>query len=247
MRSILATIILFVLTGCSLLGPAAQPQRGGAALVSPAHQSGVVGQKNATTEAPAEPGPTLGMPRTSLIQPDNPNSTSSQGVDYEYEEVTVIPIDTMRETTTNYSDGHSVTVKEPIPGGTRVIKKAKSKVEQNLGSSWRDTAREMGAALASFQVVQYVGIAVLLLGAAAFFHPVLRTLIGGKDTAMAIGACGAAMIFGPYLFVQYSKWFFLALIAAGCYWLIARFKYQHGQLDALSAPKPNTPNDQANK
>jgi len=175
------------------------------------------------------------MPAATLNQPENPNSASSQDVKYEYEEVVYTPVDVVRETTTVYPDGRSVTLKEPIPAGTRIVKKSKSSVNQEIGSSWRDTARELSAALASFQGVQYVGIALLLAGAVCFFHPVLRAIVGGKDVALAVSGCGAIMMFGPFLFVQYSRYFFLAILLAGGYWLIARFKYQHGKLDALES------------
>lgn len=175
----------------------------------------------------------MGMPQSSITQPDNPNSSSSQDVNYEYLEEVVVPIDTLKETVTNYPDGRSVTVKEPMPAGTRIIKKSKSAVNQAVGGSWHDTAREMSAALGSFQGVQYAGIAFLILGGVGFFHPVLRALIGGKDVAMALGGCGAIMMFGPFLFVQYSQYFFLAILAAGGYWFIARFKYKDGKLDAI--------------
>ncbi len=229
-RAIIAVLISGLMAGCSLMP---KPQHGGAASsgpVTPVHTSGNIA-----------PSPTLAMPQSSITQSDNPNSSSAQSVDYEYEEVTVVPIDTVRETITNYPDGHSVTVKEPQPAGTRTIKKAKSGVRQELGSSWKDTARDISAALGSFKVVQYSGIALLVFGAVGFFNVALRTLIGGKDTAMAVGGCGVVMMFGPYLFVTYSNYFFLAILAAGGYWFISRMKYQHGQLDALKTQVDASP------
>ncbi len=229
----IAVLIALAASGCSLMP---SPQHGGSAHSGPVSEPTKAIAGNIAPASGSDPrSPTLSMPQSSITQSDNPNSNSAQSVDYEYEEVIVAPIDTVKETITNYPDGHSVIVREPQPAGTRVIRKTKSNVNQQLGSSWKDTARELGAALGSFRMVQYAGIGLLLFGAVAFFHPVLRTLVGGKDTAMAVGGCGVVMMFGPYLFVTYSNYFFLAILAAGGYWLIARFKYQHGKLDILES------------
>lgn len=227
-RAVIAALLL-ALTACS---PFATTNRGGAASVSTEVSKPLKTQGNGLGEASGVSAPSLGMPATSLKQSDSPNSSSSQAVDYEYEESITTYVDTVKETVTNYPDGRSVIVKEPIPAGTLVVKKAKSAVQQELGSSWKDTAKEMAAALGSFQVVQYVGIAVFLFGAVGYFHPVVRPIIGGKDTAMAVGGSGLAMIFGPYLFVKYSNYFFLAILAAGGYWVISRLKYKEAILDA---------------
>jgi len=157
-------------------------------------------------------------------------------------EETVTPYDVVKTTTTSYPDGRKVTIHEPLPAGTKVSKRIKQNVEQNLGGSWKDTARTYAAALGSFQAVQYAGIAVFLLGGASFFNVFLLKLVGGKDGAMVIAGCGLVMIFGPYLFVTYSKWFFLAILVFGIYWILARFKYQHGKLDAIeSKNQPEQP------
>ncbi len=221
-RLLFASMLFLAVFGCTT-----RPQKGGGGSVSPQVTKSLKSEINAPSE------PSLGMPVATFTQPENPNSPSSQGVDYEYNEEVITPYDTVRETTTSYPDGRSVTVKEPIPAGTRTLKKAKSVVVQEVGGTWKDTARELAAALGSFQVVQYVGIALLLAGAVCFFHPVLRGIVGGKDTAMAIGGCGAVMIFGPYLFVKYSNYFFLAILGVGAYWVIARLKYKEGKLDHI--------------
>lgn len=227
MRRLLLTLGLCLLAGC--IPPGTRPQQGGGASVASAPRGPSTGQITPS-------GDVFNTPPTATIkQSENPNSASAQTVDYESSEEVTIPVDTVKETITSFPDGRSVTVREPMPAGTRIVKKAKSNVNQQLGSSWKDTAREFAAALGSFQIVQYVGIAVFLFGAVGFFHPVVRALIGGKDTAAAIGGAGVVMMFGPFLFVKYSAWFFLAILLVGGYWVFARFKYQHGQLDALVA------------
>lgn len=181
-----------------------------------------------------------GMPSATITQSENPQSASGQDVSYESEETITTPFDTIKTTVTEYGDGRKVTVQEPVPAGTKVVRKTKQRVEQSLGGSWKDTAREMAAALGSFQSVQYVGIAVFLFGAVAFFNVFLLKLVGGKDGALVVAGCGLLMMFGPFLFVTYAKWFFLAIVLAGVYWLLARFKYQHGRLDAIESQSDTT-------
>ncbi len=227
MKALILTMA-FLATSCSHIGA----QKGGSASVSHPSPKSFNGQISTPS---GDSGPTA-----TLTQPDNPNSSSKQDVNYEYEEETTLPYDTVKTTSTAYPDGRVVTVSEPIPAGTKLVKRSKSNVIQEVGGSWKDTARELSAALGSFRGVQYVGIALLLAGAVCFFHPVLRGIIGGKDTAMAIGGCGAVMMFGPYLFVKYSNYFFLAILGVGAYWLIARLKYKEGKLDHIeSLPSAN--------
>ena len=226
MKRLASILLLGLLTACN---PFTAPQKGGGATVSPGQIKSFNGQISPPT------GDSGGMPSATITQPDNPNSASSQNVNYQYEETVVVPLDTVKETVTSYPDGRQVIVKEPMPAGTRIIKKSRSAVKQEVGSSWKDTARELSAALGSFQGVQYAGIAILLFGAVGFFHPVVRTLIGGKDVAMAVGGCGAVMMFGPFLLVEYSRYFFLAILLAGGYWFVARFKYLHGSHDAIQS------------
>lgn len=235
MRRLLALTVLFLFASCSW--PNTRPQKGGGASVGPTSsfvsESGVKRSETASVGSIS----TLGIPSATISQSENPQSGSGQDVSFESEEETVVPFDTIKTTITEYDDGRKVTVQEPVPAGTKITRRVKQRVEQNLGGSWKDTAREMTAALGSFQGVQYIGIGVFLFGAVAFFNAAIRAIIGGKDVAMAVGAAGLVMMFGPFLFVTYAKWFFLAIVLAGLYWLFARFKYQHGRLDAIESQK----------
>jgi hypothetical protein len=222
MNIFLAILVIFIATGCSIGTP--KPQTGGGASVN----ANLVPQMGRVV-TPVDP---YSPPSASITQPQNPDSASSQDVSYQIEETIEYPIDTVKETTTTYPDGRSLTIREPIPAGTKVVKKSSSNVNQEIGGSWKDTAREFGAALGSFAVVQYIGIGVLLFGAVSFFNLGLRTLIGGKDVSLALAACGGVMMFGPFILVKYSNYFFLAIVAAGLYWLVTRLKYKEALLDA---------------
>ncbi len=225
-----------LLLGCAW--PGKQSTGGSASIGSQPIQTGATVNQTAPAPQASQDVPAAFLPpAASLNQPDNPNSTSTQNVDYEYEEIVVLSTDTVKETTTAYPDGRSVIVREPQPAGTTLKRKAKSNVKQELGGSWYDKAKELAASLGSFKAVQGLGAIFLLAGAVSFFNLKLRAIIGGKDTAMAAGATGLVMIFGPYILVQYSDYFFLAILGFGLYWLISRLKYKEGLLDSKSSPQ----------
>lgn len=223
MTRTLITVTMILLTGCSHV----IPQKGGSASVSSpiAAVSGEVGGVASSRE--------VGLPNATIKQPDNPNGSSSQVATFEKTVTVEIPYDSVKKTVTEYPDGRRVTVEEPILAGTKTVEHIKQGVEQKLGGSFYDKAREIGAKLGSFKEVQYVGMLVLLIGAVGFVHPVVRALIGGKDTALVVGAVGIGMISGPFLLVQYSAWFFLLLLVAIGYWFVSRLKYKEGIADTL--------------
>ena len=238
MRLFLILCLAF-LPACSLLTKA---QKGGGASVSASVNSPATAKETAPVGILAA-STTIGqaIPTATITQPDNPQGSSGQSVSYQHEEVAEVPVDTVKKTVTDYPDGRKVTVEEPMPAGTRIIKRSNQKVEQQLGGSWKDLARETAAALGSFQWVQYIGVVVFLLGAVGYFHPVVRPIIGGKDTALVVGLCGMVMIFGPYLLVAYSKYFILAILGAAAYWIVARLKFKEGILEEKTKKETTPP------
>lgn len=225
-RTLLA-LTLIITSGCSHI----IPQKGGSASISSPIKavSKAVGSVIPTSE--------IGLPNATITQPDNPNGQSSQVASFEKTVTVEIPYDSVKKTVTEYPDGRKVTIEEPILAGTKTTEHVKQGVQQTIGGSWYDKAREIGAKLGSFKEVQYVGMLVLLIGAIGFAHPVVRALIGGKDTALVVGAVGIGMIAGPFLLVQYSAWFFLLLLVAIGYWFISRLKYKEGIADTLEKSK----------
>ena len=227
MRVFVILAFFLSLAGCNYL----KPQKGGSASVSSPLEATYTAMGSV---APTSPN---SLPNATITQPENPNGSSQQDVSFEKTITVEVPYDTVRKTVTEYPDGRKVTVEEPVPAGTRTTEHVKQGVTQVVGGSWYDSAREIGAKLGSFKGVQYVGIAVLLIGAVGFIHPVARGLIGGKDTALVVGAVGIGMIAGPFLLVEYSKWFFGLIVIAIGYWFISRLKYKEGIADTLQAEK----------
>lgn len=121
-------------------------------------------------------------------------------------------------------------------GTNGVITKTTEKGETYIGAAQKDTAREIGAKLASLSIVVWVGLALAIFGAASFVYPPIKILVGGSVTTSAVlTASGVALIALPSLIVGHELLILaVGLGAAGLYW----FAHRHGGLaGALAAAK----------
>lgn len=201
-----------LLSGCS--SGVLRPLKGGAAKIEP------VGNLAADVSL-------------QLDAPDNPSTPSSQVTKDVKEERTIFAQPTERVTETKLADGTVTKLVESIPAGTvRVVSSARD-VSQQIGAAQKDTSREISAKLASFKPVQYVGI-ILLVAAAAMFHPVVRAAVsGGKETQMATAAVGLTLVFGPSMFVGNER-LILILGVGGLFavYALSRLGYYKGKADS---------------
>jgi hypothetical protein len=200
-----------LVSGCTT--GALRPLKGGAAKIEP------VGNLAADVNLTLEP-------------PDNPSTPSSQTTRDVKEEKYVFAQPTERVTETKLADGSVTKVTEVIPAGTVKVVSSTRDTNQQIGAAQKDTSREISAKLASFQPVQYVGIALLLV-AAAMFHPAVRIAIsGGKEVQMATAAIGLTLIFGPTLFVGNEKIILFAGIGSlFVIYALSRLSYYKGRAD----------------
>lgn len=115
---------------------------------------------------------------------------------------------------------------EPVASSNAV--RTIEREEIHIGAAQKDTAREVGAKLASLKGVVWIGILVFLFGAASFVYPPLKLLVGGSVTTSAvITAAGLALIILPSLVVGNELLILgVALGGAGLYW----FAHRHGSL-----------------
>lgn len=168
----------------------------------------------------------------SLSQPENPGDRSKQEIRREEKREDIVPVSVVRVTETPQKDGTVVKVTEHFaPQVSKVEVKEESKTE--LGAAQKDVSREVAARLASFKGIQWFG-AALIVGAAAMFHPVVRTVVGGgKQIQMALAAGGLALIFGPTIIVG-REWLIAVVTVVGLliYWLTSRLAYKEGRLDS---------------
>jgi len=254
MRTTLIVMLTLLLGGCAS-GPS--PQRGGIATIGTAIMAPFKwlggGASNftralkpinaANPAALTAPNPTEGL---SITQPDNPGSTSAQNYDYENTDELTFSAPTTITETVQTPNGGTLTRTINVPAGSKKLSKETQKVGQTLGASRVDTTKATANLLGSFKAVQMAGVLFLLAGVLGFAHPAVRLLIGGKDTAMAVGLCGIGMISGPFILVQYANYFFGLIVCAALYWGVSRLKYKEAEADTLkkaatTPPFPPTP------
>lgn len=117
------------------------------------------------------------------------------------------------------------TIREIRPDGIVVV--TEERLNTKIGSSQKDTAREMGAKLASLKGVVWVGILLFVFGAASLVWPPLKVIVGSTTTSLVASAAGIALIMLPSLIVGHE--ILILCIGVGAvlaYW----FAHRHGEL-----------------
>lgn len=176
----------------------------------------------------------------SITQPDNPGQQSSQNYETVTEDTLTFSEPTRITESVNLPNGGFQTRTIFVPAGSTKGSKQTQKVGQVIGAAQKDDSRNTAAMLASFQWVQWIGIVAFLLGVAGFFHPVVRVALAGRDNALALAGAGLVLIFGPFLFVAYAKYFALALIGWAGFYMWNKYVHSKGQLDILKDKQTNT-------
>jgi hypothetical protein len=109
---------------------------------------------------------------------------------------------------------------------TRVTERAGT----TIGAAQKDTAREMGAKLASLKGVVWVGVALFVFGLATFVYPPLRAAVGSLTTSAGIAAGGVALMILPSLVVGHELLILGGVAVAVGAWFLA---HRHGRLQGL--------------
>jgi hypothetical protein len=99
-----------------------------------------------------------------------------------------------------------------------------------MGAAQKDTAREVGAKLASLKGVVWVGVGLFLFGLASLFYPPLKLIIGSVTTSVAIMLGGVALMVLPSLIVGNELIILGSVGAIVGAWF---FAHRHGQLRGL--------------
>ena len=94
----------------------------------------------------------------------------------------------------------------------------------------RDTARELGAKLASLRGIVWVGVAMFVFGLATLFYPPLKLLIGSVTTSAAITVGGLALMVLPTLIVGNELLILSGVGVAVGGWFLA---HRHGRLQGV--------------
>jgi hypothetical protein len=112
---------------------------------------------------------------------------------------------------------------KPTIQKTRITEKAGTV----LGAAQKDTARELGAKLASLKGVVWVGVGLFVFGLVTLFYPPLRAIIGSVTTSIAITAGGVALMILPSLVVGNELLILGGVAVAVGGWFLA---HRHGEL-----------------
>jgi hypothetical protein len=120
----------------------------------------------------------------------------------------------------------AVVVSAPMP----VVEREETRAKTELGAAQKDTARELGAKLASLKGIVWVGVAMFVFGLASVFYPPLKLLIGSVTTSAAICAGGLALMILPTLVVGNELLILGGVGVAVGGWFLA---HRHGRLQGF--------------
>ena len=189
---------IFLMFSLLLCGCATQPLKGG----------------KATTRR-------AGSIEQTLMQSDNPSQASRQDQETMRTRTYTVPVGSRLES--GATNGATVVVSAPMP----VIEREETRAKTELGAAQKDTARELGAKLASLKGIVWVGVAMFLFGLASIFYPPIKLLIGSVTTSAAITIGGLALMILPTLVVGNELLILGGVGVAVGGWFLA---HRHGKL-----------------
>jgi hypothetical protein len=122
----------------------------------------------------------------------------------------------------------SFTLSAPMP----VIEREETRARTELGAAQKDTARELGAKLASLKGIAWVGVGLFVFGLASLVWPPLKVIVGSVTTSAALMLGGVALMVLPSMIVG-NELLILGVvgIAVGG-WFLA---HRHGELRGIVA------------
>ena len=197
------------------------------------------GGKATTLNKPAQ-----GIEQT-VVQSENPAQVSRQDQETVKTRTYTVPSGSRLEETKvvavesgpPVTNMQAVVVSAPMP----VVEREETRAKTELGAAQKDTARELGAKLASLKGIVWLGVALFLFGLASIFYPPLKALIGSMTTSAAICAGGLALMVLPTLIVGNELLILAVVLMAVGGWFLA---HRHGQLRGLVDASNNVNNSQ---
>ena len=189
---------IFVMFSLLLCGCATQPLKGGKAMTRRGD----------------------GIEQT-LVQSDNPSQASRQDQETVRTRTYTVPVGSRLES--GATNSAAVVVSAPMP----VVEREETRAKTELGAAHKDTARELGAKLASLKGIVWVGMAMFLFGLSSIFYPPLKLIIGSVTTSAAITIGGLALMILPTLVVGNELLILGGVGVAVGGWFLA---HRHGKL-----------------
>ena len=126
-----------------------------------------------------------------------------------------------------------------------VVEREETRARTELGAAQKDTAREIGAKLASLKGIVWIGMGLFVFGLGSLAWPPLKLLIGSVTTSAALMLGGVALVVLPTLVVG-NELLILGGVGLGVGgWFLA---HRHGELRgivAASTPAQTTGSNQS--
>ena len=236
--------LALLLTGCA--GP--RPLRGGKA-VTTLKPAGVIEQTVMQGENPAQATKqtqetvkvrTYTVPTGSRVEqsqvppaaPAQPPTLNSQPIN-------------LPSSTLNPQPSTAFILSAPMP----VLEREETRAGTELGAAQKDTARELGAKLASLKGIVWVGVGLFVFGLASQVYPPLKVVVASVTTSAALLLGGLALMVLPSLIVGNELLILGGVAIAVGGWFLA---HRHGQLRGTVAagigaqsiaPPPTIQND----
>ncbi len=116
----------------------------------------------------------------------------------------------------------------PMP----VVEHEETRARTELGAAQKDTARELGAKLASLKGIVWVGVGLFVFGLASLVYPPLKVIVASVTTSAALMLGGLALVILPTMVVGNELLILgvVALVVGG--WFLA---HRHGELRGVVA------------
>ena len=167
--------------------------------------------------------PAHGIEQT-VVQSDNPAAVTRQ--DQETVRTRTYTVPTGSRLESGATNAAAVVVSAPM----HVVEREETRAKTELGAAQKDTARELGAKLASLKGIVWVGVAMFAFGLASIFYPPLKLLIGSLTTSAAITIGGLALMVLPTLIVGNEILILGGVGVAVGGWFLA---HRHGKLQGF--------------
>jgi hypothetical protein len=108
-----------------------------------------------------------------------------------------------------------------------VVEREETRAGTELGAAQKDTARELGAKLASLKGIVWVGVGLFEFGLASLVYPPLKVGVASVTTSAALMLGGVALMVLPSLIVGNELLILGGVAVAVGGWFLA---HRHGQL-----------------
>ena len=179
-----------------------------------------------------------------VVQSDNPAQTSKQDQETVKVKTYTVPTGSRIEETKIVApeagplvtNVQALVISAPMP----VTEREETRATTELGAAQKDTARELGAKLASLKGIVWVGVALFLFGLASLFYPPLKLVIGSVTTSAALAVGGLVLMVLPTMIVGNELLILGGVALALGAWFLA---HRHGKLQGLVDANQNGVDD----